>query len=147
MLAVDPPDHTRYRKLVTPRLQRTRGSPRWAGAWPRSPTSCWTRWPRRRPRTGTVDLVADYASLLPATVIAEMLGAPVAMRGQFLQWGAGAALSLDPGLTCATTGGPSATWPRCRRWMAGHLDRLRRSPGDDLLSALVAVARRATRRG
>ena len=46
-----------------------------------------------------MDLVTDYASLLPITVIAEILGAPVAMREQFLRWGEGVALSADPGVT------------------------------------------------
>lgn len=44
-------------------------------------------------------LVARYVGLLPATAIAEMLGAPVAMRRRFLDWGAGAPLSLDLGLS------------------------------------------------
>ncbi|MEO3937908.1 hypothetical protein V3N99_14275 [Dermatophilaceae bacterium Soc4.6] len=34
-----------------------------------------------------VDLARDFASLLPPTVIAETLGAPVSMRRQFLQGG------------------------------------------------------------
>ncbi len=47
---------------------------------------------------GGVDLVRDFASLLPPTLIAETLGAPVTMRRQFLQGGARAAFSLDPGM-------------------------------------------------
>ena len=61
------------------------------------------------------------------------------MRGQFLRWGAGAALSLDPGLTLRDYRRAQRDQTALQAWMAGHLDRLRRSPGDDLLSALVAV--------
>src|SRR3712207_9482362 len=51
---------------------------------------------------GRVDLVARYASLLPVTVISEVLGVPVAMREQFLAWGDGATPSLDMGVDLRT---------------------------------------------
>ena len=89
---------------------------------------------------GTVDLVADYASLLPATVIAEMLGRAGGDAPAVPAAGApGRPLALDPGL-------PYRDYRRAERdlralqgWMVGHFDRIRRSPGDDILSALVAV--------
>ena len=69
-----------------------------------------------------------------------MLGAPVSMRRQFLQWGAGVALALDPGLTYRDfRRGRARPVVALQRWMVGHFDRIRRSPGDDILSALVAV--------
>ncbi|MGH8860613.1 MAG: cytochrome P450, partial [Jatrophihabitantaceae bacterium] len=86
-----------------------------------------------------VDLVAAYCTLLPVTVIAEILGVPREEQGRVLAFGAAAAPSLDLGLT----------WRQFRRvesalsdfdgWLAKHLDRLREHPGDDLLSQLVAV--------
>ena len=98
MLAVDPPDHTRYRTLVT-RAFSARAVAALRGRVEEIAEELLDAMATRAASTGSVDLVADYASLLPATVIAEMLGAPVAMREQFLQWGAGAAIALDPGLT------------------------------------------------
>ena len=98
MLAVDPPDHTRYRKLVT-RAFSARRIAALRGRVAEIADELLDEMAAKAAAGGTVDLVADYASLLPATVIAEMLGAPVAMRRQFLQWGAGVALALDPGLT------------------------------------------------
>jgi cytochrome P450 len=68
-----------------------------------------------------------------------MLGAPVSMRRQFLQWGAGVALALDPGLTYRDFREAERDLFALQRWMVGHFDRIRRSPGDDILSALVAV--------
>ena len=95
MLDLDAPDHTRYRKLVSRAFTaravaalRTRTEEIAAGLLDGLAS-----------RGGGVDLMADYASLLPATVIAEMLGAPVEMSRQFLAWGAEAGKSLDAGLT------------------------------------------------
>ena len=36
---------------------------------------------------GGMDLVADYSNLLPAMVISEMIGIPLADRARFLRWG------------------------------------------------------------
>jgi cytochrome P450 len=68
-----------------------------------------------------------------------MLGAPVEMRRQFLQWGAGVALSLDPGLTYRDYRRAERDLAALQGWMVGHLERVRRSPADDILSALVSV--------
>ena len=138
MLAVDPPDHTRYRKLVT-RASVPAASPRLRGRVTEIADELLDAMAAKAAAGQPVDLVADYASLLPATVIAEMLGAPVEMRRQFLEWGAGAALSLDPGLTLRDYRRAQRDQSALQAWMAGHLDRVRRSPGDDLLSALVSV--------
>jgi cytochrome P450 len=138
MLAVDPPDHTRYRKLVT-RAFSARRIAGLRGRVTEIADELLDAMAAKAAAGQPVDLVADYASLLPATVIAEMLGAPVEMRRQFLEWGAGAALSLDPGLTLRDYRRAQRDQAALQGWMAGHLDRVRRSPGDDLLSALVSV--------
>jgi cytochrome P450 len=136
MLAADPPDHTRYRKLVTRAFSaravaalRRRTEEIAAGLLDDLAA---------RPG-GTADLVADYAALLPATVIAEMLGAPLDMRDQFLRWGEGGALSLDMGLTLAEFRRTERDIDALHAWMLGHFDRIRANPGEDILSALVGV--------
>jgi cytochrome P450 len=138
MLAVDPPDHTRYRKLVT-RAFSARAIAALRERVARIADDLLDAMAAKAAADGTVDLVADYASLLPATVIAEMLGAPVTMRRQFLHWGAGAALALDPGLPYRDFRRAERDVLALQRWMIGHFDRIRRSSGDDILSALVAV--------
>jgi cytochrome P450 len=138
MLAVDPPDHTRYRKLVT-RAFSARRIAALGGRVAEIADHLLDEMAAKAAGTGTVDLVADYASLLPATVIAEMLGAPVEMRRQFLQWSAGVALSLDPGLPYRDYRRAERDLAALQGWMVGHLERVRRSPADDILSALVSV--------
>jgi cytochrome P450 len=131
MLSVDAPDHTRYRKLVTRAFTAKAVA-------------------RLRTRTEEVasglldamtgpraDLIDDYAALLPATVIAEMLGAPVEMRRQFLEWGAGGALSLDAGLSWTDFRRSERDLAALQDWMLGHFEHVRRHPGDNILSHLV----------
>jgi cytochrome P450 len=138
MLVANPPDHTRYRKLVTrafsartiaalrPRIEQV--AEELLDTMARSATG-----------SSIVDLVAHYASLLPATVIAEILGAPVAMRRQFLDWGAGAALSLDLGLSYRDFRRSELDIAALHRWMLGHFAEIRRASRDDVLSALVTA--------
>lgn len=136
MLAADPPDHTRYRKLVT----KAFSAKAIAGLRTRTEQVAAELLDALAARPGgTADLVADYAALLPATVIAEMLGAPLAMRDQFLRWGAGGALSLDMGLSYAQFRRSERDIDALHRWMLGHFETIRADPGDDILSALVTA--------
>jgi cytochrome P450 len=138
MLAVDPPDHTRYRKLVT-RAFSAKAIAALRGRVAAVADELLDAMAAKAAAGAPVDLIADYASLLPATVIVEMLGAPLEMRGRFLEWGAGAALALDPGLSYRAFRGSERDLLALQRWMTAHFDRIRRAPGDDILSALVAV--------
>ncbi|MGH3615951.1 MAG: cytochrome P450 [Pseudonocardia sp.] len=146
MLATDPPDHTRYRKLVT----RAFSARAVAALRTRTEQVAEELLDAMTAKGRSADLIDDYASLLPATVITEMLGAPAAMRRQFLEWGAGGALSLDLGLSYRDFRRSERDIDALHAWMLGHFDRLRRSPGgvdasaagashSDILSALVAA--------
>jgi cytochrome P450 len=137
MLATDPPDHTRYRKLVT-RAFSAKAVAALRSRTEEIATELLDGMTAKGARTGsTADLIEDYASVLPATVIAEMLGAPVEMRRQFLHWGEGAALSLDAGLTYSQFRRSERAIEALQEWMRGHFTHLRRHPGDNILSALV----------
>jgi cytochrome P450 len=132
MLAVDQPDHTRYRKLVS-RAFTARAVGALRSRTEEIADGLLTGLAGRR----DADLMADYASLLPATVIAEMLGAPVAMSRQFLSWGAEAARSLDAGLSLREFRRSERGLRALQRWMDGHFAHLRAHPGDNILSTLV----------
>jgi cytochrome P450 len=132
MLAVDPPDHTRYRRLVsrvfTPRaIENLRGRVEELADDLLDGLEA----------TPSADLVGQYASLLPVTVIAEVLGIPTHMRDQFLAWGRTAAPSLDLGLGYRAFARTETAIRSLNGWMYGHFDRLRENPGDDILSQLV----------
>jgi cytochrome P450 len=135
MLASDPPDHTRYRKLVT----RAFSAKKVAALRSRTEEIATELLDAMAAEGDKADLVKDFAALLPATVIAEMLGAPLSMREQFLEWGEGAALSLDAGLSYTDFRRSERDIDALHTWMLGHFERIRREPGEDILSALVTA--------
>jgi cytochrome P450 len=133
MLNLDPPDHTRLRRLV----QKAFTPGRVTALRPRV----------RQIATELLDAIGDsgvtefdlldaYAFPLPITVICELLGVPVADRDSFRAWTAvlitgvpdAAALSRESYRTAASA-------------MFGYFAQLiaakRESPADDLLSALI----------
>ena len=137
LLAVNPPDHTRYRRLVS-KVFTARAMAALRGRVESVADDLLDRAEHAAADGAPVDLVGTYASLLPLTVIAEILGVPTAMRDQFIVWGSRAAPILDIGISYREYRRAEVALRQLNRWMAGHFGRLRRDPGDDLLSQLVA---------
>ncbi|NPD03485.1 cytochrome P450 [Nocardioides sp. zg-1308] len=136
LLVTEPPDHTRYRRLVT-RVFTMRAVERLRE---RTEEIAADLLDALEPRaTGVVDLVETYCAVLPVTVIAEILGVPEAERGQVLEFGSAAAPSLDLGLGFRRYRSVTRALAQFDAWLGQHLERLRRTPGDDLLSELVAA--------
>lgn len=132
LLVTEPPEHTRYRKLVrgvfTNRaVEKLRGR-----------TESITQGLLDE-MTGKsqVDLIESYCSQLPVSVIAEILGVPPEDRELVLRLGAVAAPSLDFGLSWRKNRQVEASLRAFDAWLDGHLRRLQTDPGDDLLSQLV----------
>lgn len=130
LLNMDPPDHTRIRRLVgrafaPRRIEQLRG-------------------PIRRTADGlldalgahgTTDLIASYAAPLPITVICDLLGIPDEHRLDFRVW-TDTLVAPDP------AAGPAAAKEAVvamLRFFTGLLADKRREPADDLLSDLIAV--------
>lgn len=141
LLVTEPPDHTRYRKLVT-RVFSVRAVERLRARTEEIAAELLDDLEAAARRAGTdrpVDLVERYCGLLPVTVISEILGVPVELREWMLERGEGAAASLDTGLAWRTFRRVEASLKEFDGWLAGHLDRLRAEPGDNLLSQLLAA--------
>ena len=134
LLVTEPPDHTRYRKLVS-RVFSVRAVEQLRGRTQQIATELLDRIDPSSP----VDLVASYCSLLPVTVIAEILGVPERDREKVLRFGAAAAPSLDLGLSWREFRHVESALREFDHWLERHLDGLRRHPGEDLLSQLVAA--------
>jgi cytochrome P450 len=134
LLVTEPPDHTRYRKLVT-RVFSVRAVERLRGRVEQIATELLDG----LAADGTVDLVERYCALLPVTVIAEVLGVPASEQERVLAFGAAAAPSLDLGLSWRQFREVEGALAGFDRWLTAHLDALRRNPGDDLFSQLVAA--------
>lgn len=135
MLVVDPPDHTRFRRLVsrafTPRAT--------AASEPMVRRIAEDLLDGLEPARGTTDLVAAYAAQLPVLVIADLLGVPTERREDFLRWGAAAAATLDPGLPLHRYLSAERGLRAMHAFLRGHFQRLRREPGEDLVSRLVTL--------
>lgn len=136
LLVTEPPDHTRYRKLVT-RVFTMRAVERLRERTEEIADGLLDDLERRA--DGPVDLVEAYCAVLPVTVIAEVLGVPEGERGRVLDFGSAAAPSLDLGLGFWRYRSVARALARFDEWLGDHLDRLRRDPGDNLLSQLVAA--------
>jgi len=134
LLVTEPPDHTRYRKLVS-RVFSVRAVERLRGRTQEIADELLDSLDPAEP----VDLVSTYCSLLPVTVIAEILGVPEADREKVLRFGAAAAPSLDLGLSWREFRRVEASLRDFDEWLGQHLDNLRREPGDNLLSQLVSA--------
>ena len=134
LLVTEPPDHTRYRKLVT-RVFSVRAVEQLRARTEQIATELLDDLAGH----DTVDLVERYCTLLPVTVISEILGVPLSERERILAFGAAAAPSLDVGLGWSRFREVEAALKAFDGWLGDHLARLGRERGDDLLSQLVAV--------
>jgi cytochrome P450 len=135
LLAIDPPDHSRLRRLVaipfTPKYIE--------GLRPRIQVIADTLLDAVQARAdGTgrreMELIDDFAYPLPLTVISEMLGIPQTDRDKFREWSQ-AAVSFTPD----DRANPAVTAKLIEfiAYMRGLVVVKRSNPGDDLLSGLV----------
>ncbi len=138
MLAVEPPDHTRYRKLVT-RVFTVKAITRLRERTEEIAADLLDEL-EATSRTGApVDLIERYCSLLPVAVISEILGVPAEQQPRVLELGTAAAPSLDFGLGWSEYRSVYAGLRDFDAWLDEHLAALRRQPGDDLLSQLISA--------
>lgn len=130
LLTLDPPDHTRVRSLVQSAFTGRRVR-ELTGRVETVLDGLLSTAPRDEP----IDLIASVAYPLPITLICELLGVPVTDRDDFREWTSG---------LVSTAGTDSLRLLRQSQeeLLAYFLDlvqRKRERPGEDLLSALVAV--------
>jgi cytochrome P450 len=138
-LFLDPPDHTRLRKLVSKAF-----APKVVNALQPDISSLVDGLLDRIAEQGRFEVVEDFAYPLPVAVICRLLGVPLEDESQFSHASALLAQSLDPFVTF--TGAPSdglqermqaGRW--LREYLHGLIERRRRKPGEDLLSGLIGV--------
>ena len=136
ILGLDPPDHTRLRKLV----QRT-FTPRAVG--------------RMRERTTAIvddllddlagrddrkiDLIADYAFVIPFAVIHDMLGLPEADVERVRAWSHALTQTLEPYLSPEQVDAAIDGGEHMDAYLREAIEWKRREPDEDLLTDLVQV--------
>lgn len=136
LLVIDGVDHMRLRKLVS-RAFTARAVEAIGTDIENVATELLDRLAREHPGGGRVDLVTEYAHLLPVQIIAKILGVPLAMQDQFLARGDDLAASLDIGLPYRQFRQSEKALAELNNWLREHCAQLRRNPGDDLLSRVV----------
>ncbi|OBB94665.1 cytochrome P450 [Mycobacterium sp. 852002-40037_SCH5390672] len=133
LLAVEPPEHTRYRKRVSSVFTPTAV----AALRDRVQRTALVLLDQLAGRLGAVDLIEEYCSQLPVTVISDILGVPECEQGFILKFGELAAPSLDIGLSWRQYRRAQSGLAGLNAWLISHIRQLRRTPGDDLMSQLV----------
>ncbi|MFC4941993.1 cytochrome P450 family protein [Pseudonocardia sp. GCM10023141] len=125
MILMDPPGHTRLRKLVSRsftlrRMEALRPRVREIAA----------RLLADLPATGTVDIMAEYAFLLPVFVICELLGVPPEDRDDFASW---SNVMIDE----STQDQSMAAAAKLAEYLSALIAKKRENPDDALISALI----------
>jgi cytochrome P450 len=134
LLTMDPPDHTRIRRLVsgafTPRAI--------AGLepWIRETTAGLLA---SSDAAAGFDLIDALASPLPIAVICHLLGVPAQDRARFRAWGEAVAASLEPQTSVAAEKQTRTAELALTSYLRDLVAKLRADPDESLLSALVAI--------
>lgn len=134
MLELEPPVHTRLRTLVnrafvSRQVERLR---------PRVEALANELIDRFDP-AGPVDLLPAFAAPLPITIIAEMLGVPVEMGPQLLDWSHQMVAMYMHGRTRETEDTANRAAREFSDFLRGYVTERRKRPGDDLLSLLISA--------
>jgi cytochrome P450 len=127
LLAYDPPEHTRLRRLLTPeftvrRIRRLQ---------PRIEAIVTDHLDAMQQAGNTADLVSAFALPIPSLVICELLGVPYADREEF-QRNSTIRLNLHNDIEVRM-----AALMACREYMAGLVAQQRKDPGEDMIGMLI----------
>ena len=125
MILMDPPGHTRLRKLVS----RTFTLRRMEALRPRVEEIA-NRLLDALPESGRVDIIAEYAFLLPVFVICELLGVPADDRDDFARW---SNVMVDE----STRDQSMEAGAKLHAYLSTLIAQKRETPDEALISALI----------
>lgn len=131
MLMVDPPDHTRLRRLVSKAFTPRRVQ----GLAPRIQQITDELIDAMEPK-GRADLIDEFAFPLPIIVICELLGVPADRRADLREW---SNVFITPAITEEMRERHRAVNQATLEYFAELIAERRAAPRDDLISALVTA--------
>ena len=138
LLEMEPPDHTRLRRLVSAAFAR--GHVERLRPWvQRLAAELVDSLVERSGGTEPVDVLAGMAEELPVGVIAELLGVPQADRPLLRPWSNAIVKMYEYGRTAAVEDAAERAADQFVTYLRGLAAERRRTPAEDLLSHLVGV--------
>jgi cytochrome P450 len=133
LLELDPPDHTRLRRLVAPAF-----TPHALAGYGPQIEKVVDDLLGAIPADGPWDLVSSLASPLPIAVITDLLGVPDANSAAFAQYGATIGSALAGPQSIAHVARLIEADRQLRRLLSEVFEHRRVEPGDDIVSQLVS---------
>nr|WP_179816289.1 cytochrome P450 [Allostreptomyces psammosilenae] len=136
LLNIDPPDHTRLRRLVSRAF-----TPRRVEAFRPRVQELTDRLIDGFAARGTADLIHEFAFPLPIYAICDMLGVPAEDQDDFRDWAGMMIRHSRPGERAAPRGGVARAVKRIRAYLEELIHRKRaEAAGDDLISGLIRAS-------
>ncbi|MFJ4340250.1 cytochrome P450 [Streptomyces sp. NPDC088915] len=130
LLNIDPPDHTRLRRLVSKAF-----TPRRVAEFAPRVQELTDRLIDGFVEKGSADLIHEFAFPLPIYAICDLLGVPREDQDDFRDW-AGMMIRHGGG----PRGGVARSVKKMRGYLAELIHRKREEPGDDLISGLIKAS-------
>ncbi|WP_329064548.1 cytochrome P450 family protein [Streptomyces sp. NBC_01429] len=132
LLNIDPPDHTRLRRLVAKAF-----TPRRVAVFAPRVQELTDRLIDGFAARGEADLIHDFAFPLPIYAICDLLGVPPEDQDDFRDWAGMMLRHSKPGHGGGPRGGVARSVKKMRGYLAELIHRKRANPGDDLISDLI----------
>jgi cytochrome P450 len=131
LVDLDPPDHTRLRSLLTPFF-----APRQMELWRARAQEIADELIDAVEAKGSMDLIEEFASVLPLRIILEMLGIPTEDGPKLHHWTKLIADSLGDSVASQQVGEALQNF---YAYLLALVEKKRQAPADDLLSKLLQV--------
>jgi cytochrome P450 len=139
LLFLDPPDHTRLRRLVSKAFTPRRVEEMRPTVAALVDAILDHVEAQARAGDGTVDLMAELCYPLPVKVICDLLGTPFADRPEFIKWSSDASRILDAGMDPSVLPAALMGAMAIINELNPVFEERKLDPADDLISALVAA--------
>nr|BFD92994.1 cytochrome P450 [Kitasatospora sp. Xyl93] len=135
LLNIDPPDHTRLRRLVSKAF-----TPRRVAEFEPRVQQLTDRLIDGFAQRGSADLIHEFAFPLPIYAICDMLGVPSEDQDDFRDWAGMMMRHTKPGQGGSQRGGVGRAVKRMRAYLLELIHRKRADLGDDLISGLIRAS-------
>lgn len=124
-LAVDPPNHTRYRAVINPGF-----TPKRVLAMREDARALTIELAEKMLPNGSCEFLSEFARIMPVTMFLKMVNLPLDRREQFVEWGIAIMSAYDPD-------DRAAAQMRVHEYLQKILDEREGGEGDDLLTRVA----------